>query len=405
MAIYKEISAQDIKTSSDSFEQSINIIQSYVSASSTRRKYQNYVTGGIGPGVTSSLFQTVYDKDFSLQTANPIFDVTFGLYQSSSTVTYSKTGTDSAGKMLFPSTSLMMREKVNIYKQFSSLLLGDPDGYFVAPFDSTTTTDRIDEAFFICFKRLFHRDRIKRETFALRWYTTGSSNSTVGLHLTSYSGSATYTDVGSSTNKLVSYGGNVGNIINSANTAETVGLMFYDKGIAVLDLKKIISTSEEVNGVISAVNNTAGSSPTWAAGQTPIGITGKSENPNAKYIPDFVVSGSIDNILDHLCGCRMQSGSFTAMTFRNITNIHSTYIYCRINPDDFNYSSNPTFTDSENRIVVIDPGQEDVQQTFSFFTTVGLYDANNNLVAVGKTSRPIEKNPEKDLTVTLKLDF
>jgi hypothetical protein len=46
MAIYKEISAQDIKTSSDSFEQSINIIQSYVSASSTRRKYQNYVTGG-----------------------------------------------------------------------------------------------------------------------------------------------------------------------------------------------------------------------------------------------------------------------------------------------------------------------------------------------------------------------
>ena len=93
------------------------------------------------------------------------------------------------------------------------------------------------------------------------------------------------------------------------------------------------------------------------------------------------------------------------MTFMNITNIHSTYIYCRINPDDFNYSSNPTFTDSENRIVVIDPGQEDVQQTFSFFTTVGLYDANNNLVAVGKTSRPIEKNPEKDLTVTLKLDF
>jgi hypothetical protein len=207
-------------------------------------------------------------------------------------VTYSKTGTDSAGKMLFPSTSLMMREKVNIYKQFSSLLLGDPDGYFVAPFDSTTTTDRIDEAFFICFKRLFHRDRIKRETFALRWYTTGSSNSTVGLHLTSYSGSATYTDVGSSTNKLVSYGGNVGNIINSANTAETVGLMFYDKGIAVLDLKKIISTSEEANGVISAVNNTAGSSPTWAAGQTPIGITGKSENPSAKYIPDFVVSAS-----------------------------------------------------------------------------------------------------------------
>ena len=55
--------------------------------------------------------------------------------------------------------------------------------------------------------------------------------------------------------------------------------------------------------------------------------------------------------------------------------------------------------------MVIDEGQEDVQRSFSFITTVGLYDANDNLLAVAKLSRPIEKNDEKDLTVRVRLDF
>ena len=76
----------------------------------------------MGPGVTSSLFQTVYDQDFSLQTANAIFDMTVGLYASSSTVISSSTGQDSTGKLLFPSQSLMMREKVDTYKQFAQIL-------------------------------------------------------------------------------------------------------------------------------------------------------------------------------------------------------------------------------------------------------------------------------------------
>jgi hypothetical protein len=34
-----------------------------------------------------------------------------------------------------------------------------------------------------------------------------------------------------------------------------------------------------------------------------------------------------------------------------------------------------------------------------------MYDANDNLLAVAKMSRPIEKNDEKDLTVRVRLDF
>lgn len=53
----------------------------------------------------------------------------------------------------------------------------------------------------------------------------------------------------------------------------------------------------------------------------------------------------------------------------------------------------------------IEPGQEDVQTSFTFITSVGLYDANDNLLAVAKVSRPIEKNNERDLTLRLRIDF
>jgi hypothetical protein len=93
------------------------------------------------------------------------------------------------------------------------------------------------------------------------------------------------------------------------------------------------------------------------------------------------------------------------MTFQNLTTINSSLYFARLTADEFNYSTNPTFTDSENRIVVIDEGQEDTQQSFTFVTTIGLYDANDNLLAVGKLSRPVEKNSEKDLTFRIRLDF
>ena len=123
---FKAISPEDIKTSKSVLNQLVDVIQEDVSGSSTRRAYQVFVTGGIGPGVTSSLFQTVYDQDFTLQTSNPMFDMTVGLYSGSSTVSDAKTG-ELSGKMLFPSESLMMREKVDIYRQYASTLLGDAD--------------------------------------------------------------------------------------------------------------------------------------------------------------------------------------------------------------------------------------------------------------------------------------
>jgi hypothetical protein len=441
---FKRISPQDIVTRQSTLNQLVDIIQEDISGSATRKKYQVFVTGGVGPGVTSSLFQTVYDQDFTLQTANPIFDMTIGLYDSGSTVLDAKTGTDTSGKLLFPSQSLMMREKTDMYKQYAANLLGDAGATFFAPFGSTTTTpadpggisNQIEEALFISFKRLFSRDQIKRETLAARIYRSGTldgapvtgiytNNASVAgmangeagyvngytgsnLFVTSPSGSAIFSDIGAASNLQRTFGGSVGNIVNASNTAETVGLAFYDAGTAVFDMKKLFFHNQHMSGVIDAMA-TAGTidAASIATGHTVMGSSGSqmAGNERAKFIPDLLVSASMDQIIDHIASTRFQSGSLTAATFQNSTNINSTLIFCRATADEFNYSTNPTYTDSNNRIVVIDQGQEDTQRSFAFPTTVGLHDEFGRLLAVAKMSRPIEKNDEKDITFRIRLDF
>ena len=405
----------DIKTSDSQLNQLVDFIQTDVSSSNSRKSYQVFVTGGIGPGVTSSLFQTVYDQDFSLQTSNPCFDITCMIFSGSGVVTGSKTGEDSTGKMLFPSTSIMMREKIENYNQYAQLLLGNAGSPFYSPYGSSTLSDRINVGIAFNIKRLFHRDAIKRESFAMRFYRSAaySSNSPVNpvmrqnLWVTSESGSCVITDLGSSTAMASSVGGAVGNLVNSANTSENLGLIFYDQGIILLDAEKTMSGSEHATGSIQAVS---AQTVDGAAGRTVLGeilsTSGKKGNRQAKFIPDFFVSASIDQVVDHIAEARVSSGSLTFMTFQNITQIKSTLIFCRATADEFNYSSNPTYVDpSNNKIRVIETGQEGSQKAFSYITTIGLYDANDNLLAVAKTSRPIEKNDEKDLTIRVRLDF
>jgi hypothetical protein len=383
---FKTISEQDIVTRRSSLNQLVDVIQEDVSGSVTRRSYQVFVTGGQGPGVTSSLFQTVHDQDFTLQTANPIFDMTVGLFSQGDLVTTTTTGNPVEGKLLFPQATLMMREKIDIYKQYAANLLGNADSSFYAPYGDVEDENRIDEALFISFKRLFTRDRIKRETFAMRAFRSGSADVSSPLNVTSDQDPIILTDLGAASNIVSAFGGEVGTIVNAADTAEKLGLIFYEHGTLVLDTKKLFR-EQTLSGIIKCVSE---------------------EDGEADFVGDYrdlLVSGSIDQIVDYVASTRMGEGTQTCITFQNVTNINSTLIFCRASADEFNYSTNPTYTNSEGRIVVIDAGQEDNQRSFAFVTTIGLHDDEGRLLAVAKLSRPIEKSDEKDLTVRVRLDF
>lgn len=399
MGSFNTITNDDIKETTSVLNQLVDFVEEDISGSDTRKKFEVFITSSATYGITSSLFHTVYDQNYRYQTANELFDITMGLRAGSATVTGSEIpeiSPDRSGKLLFPSQSLMMREKVNIYRQYSQILLGDSLGKFKAPFSSANSSDEINEALFISFKRLFARDGIKRESFAMRLFQSSSSGASTdahpsNLHITAInpaSGSIIITDVGSATSiERSNAGGDVGNLVNATDSSQTVGLIFYQQGIAILDMRKAFNYEQKITGSIATVD-------------------GASSYPNfsGSFIPEFYQSASINQILDHVCETRFSSGSNTFLTFQNNTKINSSLVFCRAQADDFNYSSNPTYTNSEGRIVVIDENNTD-QKAFSFVTTVGLYDANEELLAVAKLSRPVEKNDEKDLTFRVRLDF
>ena len=393
MSVFKEYNAGDVKTSKSFLNQLIDVINTDISASSTRRKFQVFVTGGVGPGVTSSLFQTVYDQDFTLQTANPVFDLTVGLATTSEVVQNANPTIDVNGKYLFPINSLMMREKMDLYKQFAQNLLGNSNSIFTAR--SGSTSNEIKEAAFFCFKRLFSRDQIKRETFAIRYFPSASLpvGDTPNIQNQPTADTKILTDINSSVNKEFTFGGQVSTIVDSADTTVPLGLLFIDKGILVVDLSKSFDQSTVISGAIDSVST---------LGQTNMSGT----------LGEFLFSGSIDDIIDHLAETRFLSSSDgisgideTAITFQNVTNINSSLFFSRIAADEFNYSSNPTYIDSNNRIVVIDEGQEETQKSFTFVTSIGLYDSFDNLLAVAKLSRPVLNDSDRDVTFKIRLDY
>jgi hypothetical protein len=465
MAQFKSFTPADFSQPASSLNQLIDVIQEDISGSATRKRYQVYVTGGIGPGVTSSLYQTIYDQDYSLQTSNQLFDMSVGLFHDSSVTNIVSEApgyrVDSNGKLLFASQSMMMREKVDSYRQFASYLLGNADHAFYLGDNSfpknngTTTTDtnRIDSALFLNVKRLFARDKLRKETFAMRFYTSasmigsyqetaefdvtvgeqadivqtalapsGSSNvGAGGIAYTSGYGVEIFSDIGANADNRTTVAGSVARLKMASDTTRDVGLLFYDVGIAVLDLSKASWNTQPVFGLVDAMNATSyahvsdkkqgnnstamTSLATIPTGQVVIGDTSGGGNINAKFIPDFLVSGSIDNIIDHVSSTRFSSGTLTAMAFQNSTQIQSTIYFCRAAPGEFNYSSNPTYIDSSNQLNVIEDSTDPTERSFTFITTVGLYGPNMDLLAVGKLSRPVEKNDEKDLTVRVRLDF
>ena len=395
MATYEFFTAQsDLKTQSDVLEQLVDVIGNDVSSSVTRRKYQVWVTGsGTTSGVTSSLFQTVFDQDFSLQTANPVFDVTVGLHKTSPIVVETTTSYDATNdQYYFSSQSMMMREKIDLYRTFSQQLLGDKDTAFTFV-SGTLAGTPIKEGLFFSYKRLFSRDQLKRETYALRMFYSGSN--AVKSDLTS-SGTAEkiYTDIGSTTNVNYSFpGGSVGTLVDTATT-KPVGLIWHDQGIVVLDASRVMNVTQSITGTIQSVVSDTLPFTGSLLSSSVYGSTGS-----------LFYKASVDDILDHVCSTRFTGSEATVMAFQNQTNINSSVYFCRFAADRFNYSSNPTYTDENGRIVVIDAGQEDIQRSFAFVTSIGLYDADNNLLAVAKTSRPILKNYQREYTVKVRLDW
>lgn len=510
--------SKNITSQKNNVQQLVDILQTDIASidNNTRKTYEVFVTGGIDKNtVSSSIFQTVYDQDFTLSTSNAIFDITAGLLLEENELGLPIVGEqtfsyDSSRKLVVSDDYLMVREKVNIYKQFAQQLLGDSNSYFTTIFgesESNNSVKKIKSAIFINFKRLFTRDNIYKGSFGLRLFKNASIlsndkvNSITGqldVNLTSDP-----LEVQQDNNVLIDIhdaqklGYSVSPVCGEIATLQdsnlnNVGLIFYDKGIVVLDVESVFDTQQKLRGHIETYNTqgvTQLSGPWVFQDQFGKTVDGINENTSSLYYynlytnetdastiasqnntifkeiqfytniertesiilyssdydnssslsneeilmpyydsenvsnntfyssvetqqvgvslfegniyPDLMLKCTIDDIIQHVCSTRFGRLEDTSISFRNETVINSSFIFCRAAPSQLNYSTNPTYKDSNGRIIAVNSSG----QPFSFVTTIGLYDTTGSLVAVAKTSRPIEKNKETDLSVRIRLDY
>lgn len=89
-------------------------------------------------------------------------------------------------------------------------------------------------------------------------------------------------------------------------------------------------------------------------------------------------------------------------TLRSQETVTSNYVFARARNAEFNYSTNPSnITGSAGNIrwpVMINQPQ-------TFITTIGLYNDSNELLAVGKLSKPLVKDFTREALIRLKLDY
>jgi hypothetical protein len=81
--------------------------------------------------------------------------------------------------------------------------------------------------------------------------------------------------------------------------------------------------------------------------------------------------------------------------------ISSRFFFTRIKNSEYNYTSNPSIIDNRGNILhttLIDNPQ-------TYITTVGLYNDNNELLAVAKLSKPLVKDFTKEALIRIKLDY
>ena len=355
MATYKDFNIQPAESlvSSDVVSNVKDIVSSGMWANGSGT-ITAYYTSSTQSASNAAYYLDVYSANpQSDSTAKPQFSIAYAHYQGSGSAgTKGATGN---------------RASATIYRQLTNTLLGPTETQFTFAGTGDHITPKYVYAISVA------RQQLREKMDPGNWELHLSSSSTSGLA----AGQAyikLIDDSGATTSPTVNQGGRVfnvvsGSIASGAAVTKTAaasqegggyGLFYPDLGIIVL------------NG---PVLNVSASLSTGIASNTEGGNVGKFFK---------AITGT---------------NKFQARREEVITSQH---YFCRVPNKEFNFSSNPTFTsgsagDFTNPTFFKNPK--------TFITQVGLYNDNNELLAIAKLSKPLLKSYSREAIIKVKLDF
>lgn len=237
-----------------------------------------------------------------------------------------------------------------VYGQYRNLVYGTEETAF--NFNGAIS----EHIFVININRSRYKESLRPGSFNLK--LTSGSNSLV---LTDNSRDVSTTSFIDSNRYYTIVSGSNGNqSTSSLNTASgSYGIFLPDIGIIILNPRALQLTP--------------------ALGGLSL-LTGSSDNNKMFY--DIIQSG----------------GNFKLQSQETVS---SRFFFTRVKNQEYNYTTNPSVIDDRGNLLydtLIDNPQ-------TYVTTVGLYNDNNELLAVAKMSRPLIKDFTKELLLRVKLEF
>ena len=306
-----------------------------------------FFTSSTQSGSSAAYYLDVYAANpQSDSTAKPQFSVAYGNFR----------GSGAAGKLGVDGN----RASAAIYRQLTNTLLGPTEEKFTFAGSGANITPEYVYAISVARQQL----REKMDPGNWEIHISGSGNNKYKF----------IDDSAATTDPTVNQGGRVFNIVSgsiSAGTASThttaanqgggaYGLFYPDLGILVFN--------------------------------------GPALNASASLSTDLTINAEKGNVGKFYEDIRVAS-YFQARREEVITSQH---YFCRVPNKEFNFSSNPTFTSGSNGDFTVGTFFKNPK---TFITQVGLYNDNNELLAVAKLSKPLQKNYSKEAIIKVKLDF
>ena len=291
-------------------------------------------------------YYEVFNSQSNLQGAEAQFSVAYG----DSVGSGSSTGSSGQNVYDYPTKS--------VYAQYRQMLLDSGDSLFT--FRNNETSEYI-------YVVNVNRSRFKDKMDTKSWQLTisGSGNNYITL----------IDDSTSTTTELSQLGGRVfnvrsGSIANGIYTADTTpwGLFYPDRGVIVLNGQALDA----------------------------------SASFNTERVP--ATGSGFDNALKLFTSISGAMSSNVSRSFQGRTSevIASTYYFVRMFNGEYNYTTNNSFVSSSTGVLKYDSMVRDPQV---YVTSIGLYDDNQELLAVAKLSKPVKKTFDRELVIKVKLDY
>ncbi len=322
----------------------------------------------------------VYPDSTTFGNNDPYFSIAYGNY-------YGDLG---SGSFDLDTGSILAFAPKAIYSQYQNTLLGSSEQSNMFQFLSGSTTNPQvitgNDIFVINFSSYKMKDQIDQGLFQIT--------------LTGSNGSITICDDSPFTSQVQTVYNLISGAINSLTVLPSyqgIGLLYPEDGVAIFNASVI----NQLVG-LSNISGTVGISSVCPANYYTNSIAGIPIGGQSVYT---LVPTTVNH---QVFFWSIQNAGNAIMSCRKSEFVPSQHYFVRVKNQDFNYSNNPTYV--YNGSDGIHPAgliynADFITNPTTYITTVGLYNSNNQLIAVGKLSRPALKSFTNELLIKCRLDF